>query len=73
MSWVVTPAARRDRVMASSQISTEPHGRQRKSSAPHRMSWRAGMHGNDPVWCSVKRVDRAANASRFGVVNSSLP
>jgi hypothetical protein len=41
---------RNDRVMASSQISTRP-GRHRKSSAPHRMSWRAGMHGNT-VWCS---------------------
>ena len=43
------PAARRRAVIGSSQISIEPHGRQRKSSAPHRMSWRAGMQGSEPA------------------------
>jgi hypothetical protein len=30
------------------RISIEPHSRRRKSVAPHKMSWRAGMHGSEP-------------------------
>ena len=60
--------------MGSSQISIEPQGRHRKSSDPHRMSWRAGMHGSEPVTCEVKRTARSrANASRCGVANSVPP
>ncbi len=60
--------------MGCSHASIEPQGFQRKSSAPQRMSWRAGIHGSDPVTWRVKRVAcRAANRSRFGVVNSVPP
>ena len=54
--------------MASSQTSIDPHGRQGKSSAPTRMSWRAGMHGNEPTWWLVKRNASVANSAMFGVV-----
>jgi len=37
------------------------------------MSWRAGIHGSDPVTWFVKRDDRAAKRSRFGVSNSAPP
>jgi hypothetical protein len=67
---VVTPAARRSAVIGRSHTSTEPQGRHRKSRAPQRMSWRAGMHGSEPVTWRVNRVARsAANRSRFGVAN----
>ena len=69
----MTPARRSWWTIESSQTSIEPQGRQRKSSAPQRMSWRAGMHGSEPVWCRVKRVARAANRSSSGVSNSRLP
>ena len=68
--------ARRDAasyVIGSSHSSIEPHGRHRKSSAPQRMSWRAGMHGSEPVKWFVNRTDRAAKRSRFGVSNSVPP
>ena len=48
-SMVVTPRSRSGRVMASSQISMDPQGRQGKSRAPTRMSWRAGMQGSEPA------------------------
>src|SRR3954470_17943142 len=51
----------------------EPHGRHKKSSAPHRMSWRAGMQGSEPVWWRVNRVARAAKRSSSGVSNSVPP
>ena len=70
---VVTPARRSCAVIGSSQISIDPHGRQRKSSEPQRMSWRAGMQGSEPVTCEVKRTERAAKASRLGVSNSVPP
>ena len=54
--------------MASSHSSIEPHGRHGKSRAPTSRSWRAGMHGSDPVWWLVNRTDRAASRSRFGRV-----
>ena len=60
--------------MGSSQTSMEPQGRQRKSSEPHKMSWRAGMHGSDPVTWDSKRTARSwANRSRCGVSNSVPP
>ena len=71
---VVTPARRSCRVMGSSQTSMEPHGRHRKSSEPHRMSWRAGMQGSEPVTWDVKRTARSrAKRSRCGVSNSVPP
>ena len=71
---VVTPARRSCWVIGSSQISIDPHGRHRKSSAPHKMSWRAGMHGSEPVTCDVNRTARSrAKRSRFGVANSVPP
>ena len=30
-------------------LAIDPHGRQRKSSAPTSTSWRAGMQGSDPL------------------------
>ena len=62
--------ARRWWVIGASHTSIEPHGRHRKSSAPHSTSWRAGMQGSEPVWWRSKRSDRAATRSRFGVSNS---
>ena len=59
--------------MADSHSSIDPHGFQRKSHAPHRRSWRAGMQGSAPVWWLVNRRERAANSSRFGVLNSVPP
>ena len=53
---VVTPARRSCAVIGSSQISIDPQGRQRKSSEPQRMSWRAGMQGREPVTCEVNRT-----------------
>ena len=70
---VVTPDLRNVAVIDSSHSSIEPHGFHKKSSAPHKMSWRAGIHGNEPVTCAVNRVDLAANRSRFGVSNSVPP
>ena len=67
---VVTPCWRRARAMLSSQISIEPQGRQGKSRAPTRMSWRAGMHGSDPAWCRVKRS--ASSAKRGEVRGGEL-
>ena len=59
--------------MASSQTSIDPHGRHGKSSAPTSKSCRAGMQGNEPVWWFVKRTERFASRSRFGVSNSRPP
>ena len=56
--------------MASSHTSIDPHGRHRKSSAPTRMSWRAGMQGSEPATWLVNRSPRAARRSRSGVSNS---
>ena len=66
-SWVTTPASRSDAVIGFSHSSMEPHGFHRKSHAPTSRSWRAGMHGSEPVWWFVKRTLRAARRSRFGV------
>ncbi len=72
--WVTTPAASRWAVRGRSHSSIDPQQRHRKSREPQRMSWRAGMHGSEPVTWRVKRVARrAAKASRFGVANSSPP
>ena len=71
---VVTPARRSSCVTGSSHTSIDPHGLHRKSSEPQRMSWRAGMHGSEPVTCEVKRTARSrANRSRCGVSNSVPP
>jgi hypothetical protein len=58
---------RRAAVIDSSHSSIDPHGFHRKSRAPTRMSWRAGMHGSDPVTWDVNCDARSANRSRFGV------
>ena len=46
-------------MIGSSQISIDPHGRHKKSSEPHKMSWRAGIHGSDPVTWDVKHTARS--------------
>ena len=44
-------------MIGSSHSSIEPHGRHRKSSEPVSRSWRAGMHGSEPVTWRSKRTD----------------
>ena len=44
-----------------------------RTGDPTRMSWRAGMQGNEPVTWLVNCDARRANRSRFGVANSVPP
>ena len=67
-------SARRSAVIDSSHSSIDPHGFHRKSSDPTRMSWRAGMHGNDPgdVAGELRRPQREPIQVRSGELGAAV-